>query len=735
MLDSNVNQEYRVPLQAPAGECKPPKSGHAGYRAQARRTVEGLIRRLLAGPRSVRAAMCMLIDAGLVAFAIWLAFVLRLEGQWYEYLYEIPWIFPVAVFSTIVSFRQFGLYRSPLRYVTGEMVYRVAKAGTIAAVMVTVAQFMIADGAVPRGAMVILWGLLIALPGSVRIMMRDTVRHYSCDKQHVQVAIYGAGSAGHLLATALLQGSKLQPVAFVDDDPGKCGQAIGGLTVYRREHLSTLIKEKGVREVLVAIPTASLARQRGIINLLSKYPVVVRKVPSFEDIGEGRKRVDDLRRIEIADILGRETVLAIPQLLSRGVAGRSVMVTGAGGSIGSELCREILKQHPKRLVLVEQNEFALYSISRELEELGATTNNDVDVASVLASVNDRGRMERTMRSSAAEVAFHAAAYKHVPIVELNATEGVRNNVFGTLNCALAARDAGVASFVLVSTDKAVRPTNVMGATKRFAELILQALADQAVKPRFSMVRFGNVLESSGSVVPLFKRQIAKGGPITVTDSDVTRYFMTIPEAARLVIQAGAMSSGGDVFLLDMGDPVRIADLAERMIHLSGLRVRNESDPQGDIEIVYTKMRAGEKLHEELLIGDRAVATEHPMIQRAQEEKLPWSEVSRLLDCLQKACDQHDIEQVRAVLAEAVPEYCTQALVPLASEKHVATKLCVIQGGNTDVRGYVLGKTTPARGLRVDDAPAAARLVATDACASVALADDDPDAAVEQSRNE
>ena len=693
--------------------------------------MEGLIRRLLDGPRSVRMAMCMFIDAGLAAFAVWLAFVLRLEGRWVDFLFEVPWIYPIAMLATIESFRRFGLYRSPLRYATGAMVYRVATAGTIAAMIVAAAAFMIADGVVPRGAMVILWGLLIALPGAVRLMIRDIVRHYSSAKQRVPVAIYGAGSAGHQLATALLQRSKFQPVAFVDDAPGKRGQAIGGLTVYEREHLSTLIEKQGVREVLVAIPAASLARQREVTKLLSKYPLVVRSVPSFEDIAGGRKRVDDLRRIEIADILGRETVSAIPHLLSRGVAGRCVIVTGAGGSIGSELCREIFKQNPKRLVLVEQNEFALYSISRELEELRAATQNDVDLLSVLASVNDRGRMERTMRSCAAEVIFHAAAYKHVPIVELNATEGVRNNVFGTLNCALAARDAGVDTFVLVSTDKAVRPTNVMGATKRFAELTLQALADQAVKPKFSMVRFGNVLESSGSVVPLFKRQIAKGGPITVTDPEVTRYFMTIPEAARLVIQAGAMSLGGDVFVLDMGEPVRISDLAERMIHLSGLRVRDESDPNGDIEIVYTKMRTGEKLHEELLIGDNVVGTEHPMILRAQEEKLPWSEVSRVLDCLHRACDQHDTEQVRAVLAEAVPGYCSQAPLRLGSDTRVADKLSVIQGGNTDVRAYVLRKTTP-RGLRDDDMPA--RLVATKPRRSAALADH-LDAAGEQPGDE
>ena len=692
----------------------------------------GVIQRLLIGPRSVRTLMCMLIDAGLAAFAVWLAFVLRLEEHWVKFLYEVPWIFPVAMLATIESFRRFGLYRSPLRYASGAMVYRVVSAGTVAAIIVAAAVFMIPDGVVPRGALVILWGLLIALPGAVRVIVRDVVRHYSSAKQRVAVAIYGAGSAGHQLATALLQGSKFQPVAFVDDAPGNRGQTIGGLTVYGRDYLSTLIEERGVREVLVAIPAASVARQREVINLLSKHPVVVRIVPSFEDIAGGRKRVDDLRRIEIADILGREAVSAIPQLLSRAVQGRCVLVTGAGGSIGSELCRVIFKQNPKRLVLVEQNEFALYSISQELEELRATLNSDVDVAPVLASVTDRGRMERTMRFSAAEVVFHSAAYKHVPIVELNATEGVRNNVFGTLNCALAARDAGVDSFVLVSTDKAVRPTNVMGATKRFAELILQAFADQAAKPKFSIVRFGNVLESSGSVVPLFKRQIAMGGPITVTDPEVTRYFMTIPEAARLVVQAGAMSLGGDVFLLDMGEPIRISDLAERMIHLSGLRVRNESDPSGDIEIAYTKMRAGEKLHEELLIGNNAVTTEHPMIQRAQEEKLPWSEVSRLLDRLQEACDQHNIEQVRAVLAEAVPGYCAGALARVEHDKHVATKLSVIQGGNTDVRAHVLHATKP-KGLR-DAGVSAAQLVAAEARRSATLVDHIDDA-IETSRNE
>jgi UDP-N-acetylglucosamine 4,6-dehydratase len=638
---------------------------------------------LLRGPRGVRVGLYMFIDAALAALAVFMAFVLRLEAHWSEFLSEVPWLYAAAVIATITAFWTFGLYRSPIRFATSAITYRVFKAATVASALIMASAYLMHDGVVPRGAMVILWGLLIALTGTVRMVIRDTVRWYGVSGNRVPVAIYGAGSPGHQLASALRHGSEFRPVAFIDDAQQKQDQTIGGLLVYKPGNLGRLIEEKGIKEVLLAVPAASRSRQREIVGMLSQYPVVVRVVPSVEDIASGRRKVEELRRIEIEDILGRESVAAIPALLSRAVRDRSVLVTGAGGSIGSELCREIFRQTPKRLVMVENSEFALYSISKELEELKATAKSNVELIAILASVCDRESLCRTMRSWDIEEVFHAAAYKHVPIVEQNAVEGVRNNVFGTLQCALAAEDAGVDTFVLISTDKAVRPTNVMGATKRLAEIILQGLADQATKPKFCMVRFGNVLASSGSVVPRFSEQIARGGPITVTHPEVTRYFMTIPEAASLVVQASAMCKRGDVFVLDMGEPVRIADLAERMVHLAGLRIRNRENPKGDIEIMYTGMRPGEKLHEELLIGaNHGTGTEHPMITRAREEKLDWVEVRDLLTRLEAACDSYDTGGVLRILGEVVSGYSPNARS--VHETSAGTeRLRVIQGGRAE----------------------------------------------------
>ena len=635
---------------------------------------------LLRGPRGVRVGLYMLIDAALAASAVFLAFVLRLEGRWGEFLSEVPWLYAMAIVATVSVFWSFGLYRSPVRFATSAIVYRVIKAATVASALIMTSVFLIHDGVVPRGAMVILWGLLIALTGTARMVIRDTVRWYGVSGNRVPIAIYGAGSPGHQLATALRHGSEFRPVAFIDEAQQKQDQTIGGLLVYEPGTLGRLIEEKGIKEVLLAVPAASRARQREIVAMLSRYPVVVRVVPSVEDIASGRRKVEELRRIAIEDILGRESVAAMPELLSRAVRDRSVLVTGAGGSIGSELCREIFRQTPKRLVMVENSELALYSISKELEELKAVAKSNVELIAILANVCDRNHLFHIMRSWDIEEVFHAAAYKHVPIVEQNAVEGVRNNVFGTLQCALAAQDAGVETFVLISTDKAVRSTNVMGATKRLAEMILQALADHATKPRYCMVRFGNVLASSGSVVPKFSEQIARGGPITVTHPEITRYFMTIPEAASLVVQASAMSSRGDVFVLEMGEPVRIADLAQRMVHLAGLRVRNHENPKGDIEIVYTGMRPGEKLHEELLIGANVVGTEHPMIMRAREEKLDWAQVQALLARLEAACESYDIGGLLRILDEVVSGYSPDARLSDGTAESTMDKLRVIQGG-------------------------------------------------------
>ena len=650
--------------------------------------VGGFVQRLMHGPRRARVGLYMLIDAALAASAVFLAFLLRLENRWSEFLSEIPWLFALTVLTTVAVFWNFGLYRSPVRFATSAIVYRVFKAATVASAVIMAIVYLAQDGVVPRGAMVILWGLLIVFTSGVRIVIRDAVRWYGFSGSRVSVAIYGAGSAGHQLATALRHGSEFRPLVFVDDARQKHGQSVGGIPVHRSEDLERLIEEKGIKEILLAVPAASRTRRREIVEVLTRFPVVVRVVPSVEDIASGRRKVEELRRIEIEDILGRESVAAMPGLLTRAVRNKNILVTGAGGSIGSELCRQIFAQGPRRLVLLENSEFALYSVSSELENLKASAGASTELISILANVCDRDALQRAMRQGDIDAVFHAAAYKHVPIVEQNVVEGVRNNVFGTLNCALAAHYAGVETFVLISTDKAVRPTNVMGASKRLAEMILQALAEDTSRPKYCMVRFGNVLASSGSVVPRFSEQIARGGPITVTHPEITRYFMTIPEAASLVVQAGAMATRGDVFVLDMGEPIRIADLAQRMVHLAGLRIRDEKTPSGDIEIQYTGMRPGEKLHEELLIGSNVEGTEHPMIMRAREEKLGWAEMKPLLGRLESACDTYDISTVLRILGETVSGYTpARSLKGLGS---TAERLRVIEGGwiEGDVDGAI-----------------------------------------------
>ncbi|MDH4189222.1 MAG: polysaccharide biosynthesis protein [Betaproteobacteria bacterium] len=611
--------------------------------------------RLLAGPRSLRVGIYVAVDACIAMLAFVAAVMLRFEEFWIYALDPVLVVIPISAVATVGAFALYGLYRAPIRFANSTMLYKVVAAGTLASLVTSASLFVLQAGAPYRTVMLITWGLLVGLPGIVRLVIRDFLALRASSSRRVPVAIYGAGEAGVQLADALVRSKEFRPVAFIDDLAGTQGQSLRGLTVYKPDALKWLIDAERVKDVLVAIPSLSRARQLDVMNLLSRHPVRVRAVPALEDIASGRRRVDELRRIEITDILGRDVVAPMPDLIRRSVEGKSVLVTGAGGSIGSELCRQILRYRPSRLVLVESSELSLYNITQETQKERAPYT-DTQAVPILANVCDRAHMARVMQAWKVDVVFHAAAYKHVPIVEMNASEGVRNNVFGTLHCALAAADAGVGTFILVSTDKAVRPTNVMGASKRFAEMILQGLAERGGKTRYSMVRFGNVLDSSGSVVPLFKEQIARGGPITVTHPEATRYFMTIPEAASLVIQTGALGQGGDVFVLDMGEPVKIDHLARRMVHLAGIEVREAGQPQGDIEIHYVGLRPGEKLYEELLIGDNVVATEHPMIMRAMEEKLPWEILQRLLTQAELACAQNDVGEVRNVLRKAVSGY-------------------------------------------------------------------------------
>ncbi len=510
-----------------------------------------------------------------------------------------------------------------------------------------------------RGVFGIYWAGAIMYIMVSRFVAKGYLLRASATAEAVRIAIYGAGQAGVQLVSALRNVRDYTPVAFIDDSQELHWTTIGGIKVYPSNRLPDLVKKLEIKEVLLALPSVSKKRQKQILEKLEPLKVKIKVTPPIESLINGELRLQDVRDIEIEDLLGRDAVVPNVHLISSCITGKSVLVTGAGGSIGSELCRQIVTLQPKRLVLLEISEFALYSIKSELSLLCATLGINVEVTPFLGAVSEREKCTRVLRTFKIDTVYHAAAYKHVPLVEHNPIEGIRNNIFGTLRIAEAAIAAEVKNFVLISTDKAVRPTNVMGATKRFAELILQALSRQQTSTRFCMVRFGNVLGSSGSVVPLFRKQIMAGGPLTVTHPEITRYFMTIPEAAQLVLQAGAMGEGGDVFVLDMGDPVKIVDLARRMVHLSGLDVKDEANPDGDIEIQYVGLRPGEKLYEELLIGEDVEGTEHPLIMRAHEVELSWGDLKEALAALNAACDRFDYEEMRSLLLKTVSGYAPQ----------------------------------------------------------------------------
>ncbi|MEZ9128849.1 polysaccharide biosynthesis protein [Vibrio splendidus] len=563
-----------------------------------------------------------------------------------------------TVLVTLTAYTKLGLYRAVLRYLTFHALAVVSIGTLISAAAVAVLAFYL-DANIPRSIPIIYGSFLCLLSGGSRLIVRVLVSQIG-SKGKKNVLIYGAGSAGRQLALALRNSETHKVMGFVDEDKTLENTIIMGLKVCDIRDSESIVTKHGVVQILLAVPSASRARRKKILDALVHLPAEVLTVPDMKDIVEGKASIDELKDVPIEDLLGRDPVEPQQSLMEANIKGKVVMVTGAGGSIGSELCRQIIKQKPTTLLLFELSEFALYQIDRELSALVEELGLCVEIIPLLGSVQRVNRLAIVMKSFAVQTVYHAAAYKHVPLVEYNVVEGVRNNVFGTYYTAKAAIESNVESFVLISTDKAVRPTNVMGTTKRVAELGLQALAQQEKSKssgtRFCMVRFGNVLGSSGSVIPLFKKQIVQGGPITVTHPDIIRYFMTIPEAAQLVIQAGAMGKGGDVFVLDMGEPVKITDLATNLVNLSGLEVKDELHPYGDIEILFSGLRPGEKLYEELLIGDNVEQTAHERIMTANESFLPIEEYKQLIDDLDTACHNFEHEKIRQLLLNAPTDF-------------------------------------------------------------------------------
>ena len=620
-----------------------------------------LIKWFLSLSRVVKRLIMMFVDVLLIVTILTLSLSMRL-GEWFWPQGDLVYLLFFAPLVAIPIFIKFGLYRAIVRYIGFKALWVIVQAVSLYALVWGVIVLLSGAQGVPRSVILINWILGMLLIGGSRIIGRwwfSDKKSYSVNAfdKRKNVLVYGAGSAGIQLATALTYSQELNPIAFIDDEPTLSNHQIMGLKVHSSNNLGELVASMKIEEVLLAIPSVSRNRRNEIINNLEPYPVLVRTVPGVSELAQGKLKINDLNVVSINDLLGRDPVPPNQNYLRADITNKVVMITGAGGSIGSELCRQIIQLQPKKIVLFEQNEFSLYTIDQELIQ----KNLKIDIAPILGSVLDSKQVERVCKTFSVQTIYHAAAYKHVPMIELNNFSGIENNIFGTLSCAEAAVLSNVDTFVLISTDKAVRPTNIMGATKRFSEMILQALSkkynDKATN--FSMVRFGNVLDSSGSVIPLFNKQIKEGGPVTVTDPAIIRYFMTIPEAAQLVIQAGAMSKGGDVFVLDMGEPVKILYLAKKMIHLSGLNIKDSNNPNGDIEILFTGLRPGEKLYEELLIGDSVLETEHQLILRSNEEMLPWSDLKLILNKLKTSVDKQNLEGARQALIEAVPGYKPQ----------------------------------------------------------------------------
>lgn len=600
--------------------------------------------------RNIQALLCM--DFILLPLALFTSVLLRLGGSWDHKLDHHFWIFLALPLWTIPIFVYFGLYRAVIKYFD-EKVVMIVFSGVSLSVLILVSMLHFGQiNSFPKTSIIIFWVFALAYIGGTRLILRGFLRNRS-SRGKTNVAIYGAGNAGVQICLALQNGSEYNPVILFDDDKNKWGKTIRGVTVQRPRNLAATIKENNIEQVLLAIPSASNARRREIINLIEPLSVQIKTLPGMSDLISGQVTVNDIKEVDIEDLLGREQIPANKELMKKNITNKIVLVTGAGGSIGSELVRQIAALQPKLLVLFDVSEFALYRIEREL----SINYANVTKVDILGSVTDEYLVDSVVKNYKINTIYHAAAYKHVPIVEFNPIVGIKNNVFGTYIVASAAKKYNVDTFVLISTDKAVRPTNIMGASKRLAEMVLQAFNSQNTHTNFTMVRFGNVLGSSGSVVPLFRDQIKHGRPITVTHPKIIRYFMTISEAVQLVIQASNMATGGEVFVLDMGDPVKIVDLAIRMIHLSGFTVKDALNPDGDIEITFSGLRPGEKLYEELLIGNNPVKTEHPRIMKANEEFLNYEQLTSQISELEKALNEHSLDHALVILKELVVDYC------------------------------------------------------------------------------
>ncbi|MAZ54315.1 MAG: polysaccharide biosynthesis protein [Flavobacteriales bacterium] len=604
--------------------------------------------------RQKKQAIMIGADVLFLVFAIWLSFALRLGVIWSNQIESNLWIFIFIPIVSIPIFIKLGLYRSVLKFMGTKVIVTAFQAISITSLILGFVMMIFREADMPRTVILIFWFVSSILVVVGRVAFKGLL--YSWDNfvnNRIPAVIYGAGSAGAQLVESLRKNHHYAPIAFIDDDKSKHGTFINFTKVHAFEDLKNLILKRNAKIILLAIPSLSASSKRDLLKKLSKYPIEVKLLPSLSSLVEGKVSIESIRHVEVQDILGRVPVAPQSKLLKKNIKEKNILITGAGGSIGSELCRQIINLKPKKIILFDHSEFNLYTIDYELNLLQL---NNCEIIAILSDVTNMNMIESVISKNNIHTIYHAAAYKHVPMVEKNIVEGVFNNVVGTYNLALCANNYGVENMVLISTDKAVRPTNVMGASKRFSELILQALNSENSKTCFSMVRFGNVLDSAGSVVPLFRKQIKEGGPVTVTHPNVTRYFMSIPEAVQLVLQAGAMAKGGDVFVLDMGEPVKILDLAYRMIYLSGLSPVTSENPEGDIKIVFTGLRQGEKLYEELLIGNDVIQSQHPQIMQAKEASLSWVEVQEVINSLIKSYQNLNDEEIKKLLVLKVEGY-------------------------------------------------------------------------------